>query len=84
MFSNHFNINIYYYRHGCVGLDGEVLLILQLDGDVKELAEEYNEYTENHIVHHYGVVGDHWGGCPEFALQQGADDDGCSNAIYAE
>ena len=65
-------------------LDGEVLLFLQLYGDIKKVAEEYDEYTENHIVHHNSVVGNHWGGFPEFALQQGTYDYGCSNAIYAE
>ena len=45
-------------------LDGEVLLFLQLYGNVKEVAEEYDEYTENHVVHHNSVVGNHWGGCP--------------------
>ena len=63
--------------------DGEILLVLKLDSNVKKLAEEDYEHTENHIVHLYTAVRNHWGGCPKLALQQSAANDGCSNAIYA-
>ena len=49
-------------KNGAVDID--VFVSVKASANVKEVAEEYDEYTENHIVHHDIAVWNHLGRCP--------------------